>query len=199
MIINERGEDRMKRVTKLVSLALVGAMVFSTPVMAKEVGAPVAVYLEEPSDIGVPAITVRAIDEDKLVHEYMANAVTGIWDMDSVIPVAQGGDVILDGQKSNVTFPVLKPELSRVYSAKDLAASLGGSVLNVIKTETHVGFGVANVNYYMPGITGAENIHVYTYNESTNTWVEVTVTEKRADHVVVNLTGTGVLAFIVTP
>ena len=116
-----------------------------------------------------------------------------------MIPVAQGGDVILDGQKSNVTFPVLKPELSRVYSAKDLAASLGGSVLNVIKTETHVGFGVANVNYYMPGITGAENIHVYTYNESTNTWVEVTVTEKRADHVVVNLTGTGVLAFIVTP
>ena len=189
----------MKRFAKLVSLALVGAMVFSTPVMAKEVGAPVAVYLEEPSDIGVPAITVQAINEDKLVHEYMANAVTGIWDMVSVIPVAQGGDVILDGQKSNVTFPVLKPELSRVYSAKDLAASLGGSVLNVVKVETHVGFGVANVNFYMPGITGAENIHVYTYNESTNTWVEVTVTEKRADHVVVNLTGTGVLAFIVTP
>ena len=189
----------MKRFAKLVSLALVGAMVFSTPVMAKEVGAPVAVYLEEPSDIGVPAITVQAINEDKLVHEYMANAVTGIWDMDSVIPVAQGGDVILDGQKSNVTFPVLKPELSRVYSAKDLAASLGGSVLNVVKVETHVGFGVANVNFYMPGITGAENIHVYTYNEATNTWAELNVTEKRADHVVVNLTGTGVLAFIVTP
>ena len=94
----------------------------------------------------------------------MANAVTGIWAMDSVIPVAQGG-----------------------------------SVINVIKTETHVGFGVANVNFYMPGITGAENIHVYTYNESTNTRIEVTVTEKRADHVVVNLMGTGVLAFIVTP
>ena len=118
----------MKRLAKLVSLTLVGAMVFSTPVMAKEVGAPVAVYLEEPSDIGVPAITVRAIDEDKMVDEYMANAVTGIWAMDSVVSVAQGGDVILDGQKSNVTFPVLKPELSRVYSAKDLAASLSDYV-----------------------------------------------------------------------
>lgn len=189
----------MNKLTKAVSLALAGAMVFSTPVMAKEVGAPVAVYLEDSSNVGDPSITVSAIAVDKLVDEYMANAVTGIWAMDSVIPVAQGGSVILDGQKSNVTFPVLKPELSRVYSAKDYAASLGGSVLNVVKIETHVGFGVANVNFYMPGITGAENIHVYTYNESTNTWAELTVTEKRADHVAVDMTGTGVLAFIVTP
>lgn len=189
----------MKKLTKVVSLALVGAMVFSTPVMAKEVGAPVAVYLEDSSDVGEPSITVSAIAVDKLVDEYMANAVTGIWAMDHVIPVAQGGNIILDGQKSNVTFPVLKPELSRVYSAKDYAASLGGTVLNVVKVETHVGFGVANVNFYMPGITGAENIHVYTYSDSTNTWTELTVTEKRADHVAVNMTGTGVLAFIVTP
>lgn len=189
----------MNKFTKVLSLSLVGAMIFSTPVMAKEVGAPVAVYLEGSSDIGVPAITVAAIAEDKLVHEYMANAVTGIWAMDDVIPVAQGGKVILDGKESNVTFPVLKPELSRVYSAKDYAASLGGSVLNVVKIETHVGFGVANVNFYMPGITGAENIHVYIYNESTDIWSELSVTEKRADHVAVNMTGTGVLAFIVTP
>lgn len=189
----------MNRFAKVFSLVLTGAMVFSTPVMAKEVGAPVAVYLEESSDVGVPAITVAAIAEDKLVDEYMANAVTGIWAMDSVTPIAQGGDVILDGQKSNVTFPVLKPELSRVYSAKDFAASLGGTVLNVVKIETHVGFGVANVNFYVPGITGSENIHVYTYSESTNTWTELNITEKRADHVVVDMTGTGVLAFIVTP
>ena len=51
----------------------------------------------------------------------------------------------------------------------------------------------------MPGITGEENIHVYIYNESTNAWTELTVTEKRADHVVVDMTGTDVLAFIVTP
>lgn len=199
MAISERGEYKMIKFAKVVSLALVGAMVFSTPVMAKEVGAPVAVYLEDSSDVGEPSITTAAIAEDKLVDEYMANAVMGIWAMDKVTPVAQGGNVILDGQATNVTFPVQKPELSRVYSAKDYAASLGGNVLNVVKIETHVGFDVANVNFYMPGITGQENIHVYTYNESTNTWSELTVTEKRADHVAVNMTGTGVLAFIVTP
>lgn len=189
----------MKKFAKTVSLALAGAMVFSTPVMAKEVGAPTAVYMDSASNVGEPSITVSAIAEDKLVDEYMANAVTGIWAMDKVTPVAQGGKVILDGKQTNVTFPVLKPELSRVYSAKDYAASLGGSVLNVVKIETHVGFGVANVNFYMPGITGAENIHVYAYSESTNTWSKLNVTEKRADHVAVDMTGTGVLAFIVTP
>lgn len=189
----------MKKFAKAVSLALAGAMVFSTPVMAKEVGAPVAVYLEDSSDVGEPSITAAAIAEDKSVDEYMANAVTGIWAMDQVTPVAQGGNVILDGQQTNVTFPVQKPELSRVYSAKDYAASIGGNVLNVVKIETHVSFDIANVNFYMPGITGQENIHVYAYSESTSTWSELTVTEKRTDHVIVNMTGTGTLAFIVTP
>lgn len=199
MTIMERGEYKMNRFAKAVSLTLTGAMVFSTPVMAKEVGAPVAVYLDDSSDVGEPSITAAAIAEDKLVDEYMANAVTDIWAMDQVTPVAQGGNVILDGQQTNVTFPVQKPELSRVYSAKDYAASLGGNVLNVVKIDTHVDFSIANVNFYMPGITGQENIHVYTYSESTNTWSELTVTEKRTDHVVVNMTGTGTLAFIVTP
>ena len=44
---------------KLIALTLAGAMIFSMPVMAKEgvgaPGAPVAVYLEADSDIGVPA------------------------------------------------------------------------------------------------------------------------------------------------
>ena len=187
----------MRKMTKLASLALVGAMVFSMPVMAKEVGAPVAVYLEPSSDVGVPAITVEAINEDKLVDEYMANAITGIWAMDKVTPVAQGGDIILDGEKSNVTFVLPKPELSRVYSAKDYAKSVGGTVLNVVKIDTHVGFGTANVNFYMPGVVGTENIHVLQYTGGS--WTDLNVTEVRADHVVADLTSTGTFAFVVEP
>lgn len=189
----------MKKLVKAVSLVLVGTMVFSVPVMAKETGAPVAVYLESGSDVGQPSTTVAAIDADQLVGEYMANAITGIWDMDKVVSVAQGGQVIIDGKETNVTFILQKPELSRVYSAKDYAAALGGTLLNAVKIDTHVGFGVANVNFYMPGITGGENIHVYQYNESSSSWKELNVTEKRADHVAVDMTSTGVLAFIVTP
>lgn len=189
----------MKKLAKVVSLVIVGAMVFSVPVMAKEAGAPVAVYLESGSDIGQPPKTVAAIEAGQLISEYCANAITGIWDMDKVLPVAQGGHVIIDGKETNVTFILQKPELSRVYSAKDYAAALGGTLLNAVKIDTHVGFGVANVNFYMPGITGAENIHVYQYSESSSSWTELNITEKRADHVVVDMKSTGVFAFIVTP
>ena len=105
----------MKRLAKAASLALAGAMVFSTPVMAKEVGAPVAVYLEDSSDVGEPSITAAAIAEDKSVDEYMANAVTGIWAMDHVIPVAQGGNVILDGR--------LCQRLRRLFGRKRIECS----------------------------------------------------------------------------
>ncbi len=185
---------------KLLVLTLVSAMIFSMPVMAKEVGAPVAVYLEDGSDIGDPDVTVAAIEEDKLVGEYMNNAVSGIWAMDKVVTVAQGGKVIVDGVTSNMTFSVLKPELSRVYAAKDFAATLGGSVLNVVKVgiPAPLTFGVANVNFYTPGIKTGDNVKVYKYADDTN-WVEFNVTEVRDDHVVVDMTSGGIIAFIAVP
>lgn len=189
----------MKRLAKVLSLVLVGTMVFSIPVMAKETGAPVAVYLEPGSNIGQPSKTVAAIEAGELISEYCANAITGIWAMDDVCPIGQGGHVILDGEETNVTFILQKPELGYVYSAKDLAASLGGSLMNAVKIDTHVGFGVANVNFYVPGITGAENIHVYHYDKGSKSWTELNITEKRADHILVDITKMGTFAFIVTP
>ena len=60
---------------------------------------------------------------------------------------------------TNLTFSVLKPELSRVYSAKELASSLGGCVLNVVKIKTpaELRFHTANVNFYTPAGSGGIN------------------------------------------
>lgn len=134
-----------------------------------------------------------------MIGEYMNNAVTGIWAMDEVVPVAQGGKVIVDGKESNMTFSVLKPELSRVYSAKDHAAALGGSVLNVVKVAVpaNLKWASANVNFYTPGIVSGQNVKVYAY--ANDTWTECNVTEVREDHVVVDITSEGILAFIEVP
>ena len=185
---------------KLLVCTLLASMIFSTPVMAKEVGAPVAVYLEDSSNVGDPDITVAAIEEDKLVGEYMNNAVMGIWAMDKVTPVAQGGGVIVDGVATNLTFSVLKPELSRVYSAKELASGLGGCVLNVVKIKTpaELRFNVANVNFYTPGIMAGQNVKVFRFAEDT-WWTEFHVSQVRQDHVVVDMTAGGILAFIEVP
>ena len=190
---------------KIVLSALAATMVFSVPVMAKEVGAPVAVYLEDSSDVGDPDITNAAIREDKLVGEYMNNAVTGIWAMDKVIPVAQGGGVVVDGVKTNLTFSVLKPELRRVYTAKNAASTIGGRVLNVVKigVPANFRFTTANVNFYTPGIVSGQHIKVFQFSHSegeNDIWNELNVTEVREDHVVADIPGNGgVIAFVEVP
>ena len=67
-----------------------------------------------------------------------------------------------------------------------------GRVLNVVD----VSYPAVNatINFYMPGITGAENIVALQY--SAGTWVNVEVVEVRADHVTLNMMGNGVVAFI---
>ena len=171
---------------KVVLLSLAATLVFAVPVMAKEAGSPVAVYLEDSSNVGDPNVTTAAIEEAKLVGEYMNNAVTGIWAMDKVIPVAQGGGVVVDGVKTNLTFSVLKPELRRVYTIKDAAAAMGGTVLNVVKVgiPAELRFETANVNFYTPGIVDGQNVKVfqYAYSEGDDDiWNELNVTEVRED------------------
>jgi len=180
-------------------------MVFSVPVMAKEVGAPVAVYLEDSSNVGDPNVTTAAIEEDKLVGEYMNNAVTGIWAMDKVIPVAQGDGAVIDGVQSDLTFSVLKPELRRVYTIKDAAAEMGGTVLNVVKIgiPAELKYTTANVNFYTPGIVDGQNVKVFQYSYSEgddDIWTELNVTEVREDHVLVDIPNNGgVIAFVEVP
>jgi len=180
---------------RLIALTLLGTMIFSVPVMAKDYEPPVAVYLESSSNVGDPSITVAAIEEDKLVGEYMNNAVTGTWLLENVIPVAQGGDVIVDGVQTDLTF-VLKADADHSGAAIKFAENMGGKVLNVVtvKNPVTLGFSVANVNFYTPGITDGQNVKVYKYNKGE--WVEFNVTEVREDHVVVDMTSGGVIAFI---
>ena len=181
---------------KILALTLIGTMLFSMPVMAKDYEPPKAVYLEDSSNVGDPSITVAAIEEDKLVAEYMNNAVTGTWLLEDAITIGQGGDVIVDGQMTNLTFSVLKAGADHSGAAQKFANTMGGKVLNVVTVRgpATLKYSVANVNFYTPGIVSGQNIKVYTYTNGS--WVENTVTEVREDHVVVDMTANGVLAFI---
>lgn len=96
---------------KTIALVLAGAMIFSTPVMAKEVGAPVAsyelaepayvteswywvdkdgnylehafdIYSKDPASVLPSQMVNEAIVQDKTISEYAGNAVTDIWAMD---------------------------------------------------------------------------------------------------------------------
>lgn len=181
---------------KIIALSLVGAMIFSTPVMAKESGSPVAVYLEGTSDIGIPAETVSAIEDGKTITEHAGNAVDDCWAMDGkdIQDLAIGKGAVLDGVKApGLTFELLKPDLKRVYAAKDLAQDKG-SLIAVVNVHTHAGYGTAQINFYAPGVKAGQAITVYQRVTDDN-WVAVptTVTD---DHVVVEITDNNHLAFI---
>lgn len=59
------------------------------------------------------------------------------------------------------------------------------------------GFNTATVNFYLQGIRTGQNIKVYQLVNGQ--WVELTVTEIRDDHIVVDMTSLGTLAFIEVP
>ena len=190
----------MIEMKKVIALTLAGAMIFSMPVMAKEgvgaPGAPVAVYLEAESDIGVPAETVRAIAEDKTIGEHMNNAVVDHWAMDpeDVQDLAIGKGAVLDGVAApGLTFELLKPELKRVYAAKELAQGKG-SLLAVANVHTHAGYETAQITFYAPGVKAGQAITVYQRVTDDN-WVAVP-TVVTDDHVTVDITDNTHLAFI---
>lgn len=188
---------------KKIALALAGVMLFALPVSAATspsaavVATTVASSSEEAS---VPA-TVReaAAAQGKTVGEYTNNAVVEVPGLSEATPMGQGGHVIINGAPSNVTFFLLKPTAATVSLAKSQAAALGGKVLNVVTTTSQaVGrFSTAQVNFYAKGVKAGQLIKVYQLVNGQ--WTELEVTEIREDHVVVNMTSHGTLAFIEVP
>ncbi len=230
---------------RFLALALAGAMLLATPVMAAEDGedwveddvgdedvgeededgdgasgskSPSASTVkpkpekdsnrkEPETSAPIPAVEASSVStavvqaaaaEGKTVGEYMNNVVASVPGLDNAVPIGQGGHVILNGAPSNQVFSVLKPAAANVSSAKTFAASLGGSVLTVARVNASVnGFQTARVNFYLKGIKAGQNIKVFQIVNGK--WIELSVAEIRADHVVVDMTALGTLAFIEMP
>lgn len=145
--------------------------------------------------IGIPLSTIYAARaEDKEIGEYISNSVYKVAGIDEVTPVAQGGDVIVDGEKTNITFTIDKPYYAYVKPALAQAAAVGGTAINVVDVKAPVRFANAVVNFYTPGVTADQNIQIFQYVDGA--WASVTVNEVREDHVVANLTAPGVLVFV---
>lgn len=143
-------------------------------------------------------IVEAAAAEGKTVGEYLNNAVTTVPGLDNVVPIGQGGHVIINGAPSNQVFSVLKPTRENVSSAKLFAAGQSGKILNVVRISASInGFRTAQVNFYMKGVTAGQNIKVFQIVNGR--WLEVDVIEIRDDHVVVEMTSLGTLAFLEMP
>lgn len=112
--------------------------------------------------------------------------------------IGQGGHVEINGGRSNVTFKIAPGNGGQVTAANSLAASVGGALISCISTSSPgVSFANAKVNFYLSGVNVGDNIAVYQLQGKN--WVQLPTAEIRKDHVVVNMTQHGTLAFIKVP
>ncbi len=110
----------------------------------------------------------------------------------------QGGKIEINGGKSNVTFTIKTPSSTVLQSARSLANQLSGTLLSCINTSSPgASFKTAKVNFFVTGVTANDNIAVY--QNQGGTWVQLPVEETRQDHVVVNITKHGDIAFVRVP
>ena len=195
---------------KLIACTLIGAMLCGMTVSAA--GSPSAATVSGNSSSSSSASTAVAVEasgvsatveaaaaaENKSVGEYTNNAIVETPGLPDALPTGQGGHVVINGAPSNVIFFLTKANAATVKDAKAQATELGGKVLSVFGTKAVVGkFESAQVNFYMKGVKAGQSIKVY--QKVNGAWVEVKVVEIREDHVVVDMTSHGTLAFIEVP
>ena len=112
--------------------------------------------------------------------------------------VYQGGKIEINGGRSNVTFTIKVPAEGVRSSANTLAGKVGGTLLACVNTSSPgVAFTNAKVNFFVSGAEIGDNIAAY--QNQNGSWVQLPVVEIRKDHVIVNMTRHGDIAFVRVP
>ncbi len=132
----------------------------------------------------------RAAEKHMSAGEYYNNVVVSTPGIENAVTVGQGGNLVVDGQVTNMSASISKIT-NRAY-VDSVRIDQEGTVLNVV--EVSYPAVEATINFYMPGVTADMNITAVQYNAGT--WADVEVAEVRDDHVVLNMKGNGVVAFI---
>lgn len=132
----------------------------------------------------------RAAEKGMSAGEFYNNAVVSTPGIENAMTVGQGGNLVVNGKVTNMSATISKVT-NRAY-VDSVRIEQEGTVLNVVDVSYPAV--EATINFYTPGITDGMEIVALQYNAGT--WVNVEVAEVRADHVVLNMKGNGVVAFI---
>lgn len=188
----------MKKFAALLGASLLMA---SMTVSAAESVTTAAVVASQPSYISEGFSNASdqqaAAEAGMSVGEYYNNAVVSTPGVANAAAVGQGGKIMINGVATNLTASLSKVNSATANLAKDQAAALGGTLLNVVSVKIPGNFTTATVNFYVKGLATGTKVAAKQYINGV--WVDVEVTEARADHVVLNLKGNGPVAFVALP
>ncbi len=177
---------------KFIALLGIGVLFTSTTVFAATSPSAGAIYAE-----GFASGTDQqaAAERGMSAGEYYNNTVISTPGVENAVPVGQGGKIIINGVATNLTATLSKVNKSEAESAKSQAAALEGTLLNVIDISfPGANYKVATINFYLKGLNANTKVVVRQYVNGA--WIDVEVVEIREDHVVLNLTNSGAVAFV---
>ena len=139
-----------------------------------------------------------AADRGMSAAEYYNNTVVSTPGVENAMPVGQGGKIIINGVATNLSATLAKVNKTVAADAVNQASALGGTLLNVLAVNIPgANYNVATINFYLKGLADGAKVAAKQYVNGT--WIDVEIVEVRADHVVLNLTGSGAVAFVALP
>lgn len=155
-----------------------------------------AAYVSE--GFSAAADAQAAAERGMSAGEYYNNAIVETPGVPNAVPMGQGGKILINGVPTNLTASLSKVNRAVADSAVAQAAGLGGALLNVVNVNfPGANYSVATINFYVKGL--ADGVKVAARQYVNGVWVEVEVVEARADHVVLNLKGSGPVALVALP
>lgn len=121
---------------KLIALLTAGVLLSSMTVMAAESPSAKAVVATAPvaaEGFANVADEQQAAERGLSAGEYYNNAVTSAPGVENATAVGQGGKIIINGVATNLTATLARVDKKVASDAKAQAATLGGTLLNVVK------------------------------------------------------------------
>lgn len=144
------------------------------------------------SESAVSTLEAAATAAGMSVAEYTNNAIVSTPGISNATVFAQGGKVKVNGVATNMTVTLRKVSTAVVSSAK---AAATGKILGVFQAKSPVANGNnLEVNFYVKGITADSNISVLQLIKGV--WTPLNIVEVRTDHVVLNMSQSGPIMFI---
>ncbi len=148
---------------------------------------------QETTTVADSSVEAAASAANLSVSEYLNNTILAPAGVEGAAQVGQGGKIVVNGVTTNMTIT-----LSKVKDATAAKASLAENekLAALFKANLPVGISGSNVNanFYVKGLAATDNVKVYMLVNGQ--WVELTVIEVRADHVLFNLTQSGVIKIV---
>lgn len=191
---------------KFIALLVAGMLFSSMTVMAanspsaKAIVATVEPTVESAATEGFSNATDQqaAAARGMSASEYYNNTVTSAPGVENAVPVGQGGKISINGVATNLTATLAKVSKAVASDANAQAAAIGGTLMNVVKVDfPGANYKVATINFYVKDLAAGTKIAVKQLVNGV--WVDVQVVEVREDHVVLNLTNSGAVAFVALP